>query len=51
MPNGDPNVVRLQEHIMDVMAETEGLLVQSCGVHRTGGVFLAGDENCLDCCG
>ena len=48
MLNGDPNVAGLQKYTMDVMAEIEELSGQSCGVHKTGGVLLAGDENRLD---
>lgn len=48
MLNGDPNVAGLQKYTMEVMAEIEELSGQSCGVHITGGLLLAGTEERLD---
>ncbi len=48
MLNGDPNVAGLQKYTIEVMEEIERLSGQSCGVHRTGAVLLAGTEDRLD---
>ncbi len=40
--NGDPNVAALQKYTIDLYAELEAETGQSCGVHMTGGVNLAG---------
>ena len=40
--NGDPNVAALQKYTIDLYAELEAETGQSCGVHLTGGVNLAG---------
>ncbi|MGI9332755.1 MAG: GcvT family protein, partial [Gammaproteobacteria bacterium] len=39
--NGDPNVAKLQQYTIELYKEIEALSGQSCGVHLTGGVFLA----------
>ena len=48
MLNGDPNVAGLQKYTIEIMEEIERLSGQSCGVHRTGAVLLAGTEDRLD---
>ncbi len=40
--NGDPNVAKLQQYTIELYKEIEALSGQSCGVHLTGGVMLAG---------
>jgi dimethylglycine dehydrogenase len=46
--NGDPNVAKLQAYTIDLYKEIEELSGQSCGVHLTGGVMLAGTRERLD---
>ena len=46
--NGDPNVAKLQEYTIKLYAEIEAASGQSCGVHITGGVDLAGTPERLD---
>ena len=46
--NGDPNVAKLQKYTIDLYKEIEELSGQSCGVHRTGGVMLAADEQRME---
>src|SRR5258708_12065139 len=40
--NGDPNVAKLQQYTIDLYKEIEEISGQSCGVHLTGGLMLAG---------
>src|SRR6476620_2083022 len=40
--NGDPNVAKLQQYTIRLYEEIETLSGQSCGVHITGGLMLAG---------
>ena len=46
--NGDPNVAKLQQYTIELYKEIEALSGQSCGVHLTGGVMLAGTAERLD---
>ena len=46
--NGDPNVAKLQQYTIDLYKEIEAVSGQSCGVHVTGGVMLAGTPERLD---
>jgi len=46
--NGDPNVAKLQKYTIDLYKEIEELSGQSCGVHQTGGVMLAADEQRME---
>ena len=46
--NGDPNVAKLQEYTIKLYAEIEAASGQSCGVHITGGVNLAGTPERMD---
>ena len=46
--NGDPNVARLQAYTVSLYRELEALSGQSCGLHLTGGVMLAGDPVRMD---
>jgi dimethylglycine dehydrogenase len=46
--NGDPNIARLQQYTIKLYAEIERISGQSCGVHITGGVMLAGTRERLD---
>lgn len=46
--NGDPNVARLQAYTVSLYKEIEALSGQSCGLHLTGGVMLAGDPVRMD---
>jgi len=46
--NGDPNVAKLQEYTIKLYAEIEAASGQSCGVHITGGVNLAGTPARMD---
>ncbi|GAB5467431.1 MAG: FAD-dependent oxidoreductase [Rhodospirillales bacterium] len=39
--NSDPNISKLQKYTISVYEEIEAISGQSCGVHLTGGVFLA----------
>jgi len=40
--NGDPNVAKLQQYTINLYKEIEEISGQSCGVHLTGGLMLAG---------
>ncbi len=40
--NGDPNVAKLQAYTINLYKEIERISGQSCGVHITGGLMLAG---------
>lgn len=46
--NGDPNVAKLQKYTIELYKEIEELSGQACGVHRTGGVMLAADEQRME---
>ncbi|HEY2683335.1 MAG TPA: FAD-dependent oxidoreductase [Steroidobacteraceae bacterium] len=46
--NGDPNVAKLQQYTINLYKELEQISGQSCGMHITGGVMLAGSEERLD---
>jgi dimethylglycine dehydrogenase len=46
--NGDPNVAKLQQYTIKLYKEIEEISGQSCGVHITGGVMLAGTRERLD---
>src|SRR6476620_7707582 len=46
--NGDPNVAKLQAYTVGLYREIEELSGQSCGLHLTGGVMLAGDPIRMD---
>src|SRR5277367_2186658 len=47
--NGDPNVAKLQQYTIELYKEIERISGQSCGVHITGGIMLAGTRERLDC--
>lgn len=46
--NGDPNVARLQQYTVGLYRKLEELTGQSCGLHLTGGVMLAGTRERLE---
>ena len=46
--NGDPNVAKLQQYTINLYKEMESLSGQSCGMHLTGGIMLAGTRERLD---
>lgn len=46
--NLDPNVAKLQQYTINLYKEIEAVSGQSCGVHITGGLMLAGTDNRLD---
>ena len=46
--NGDPNVAKLQQYTIELYKEIEAVSGQSCGVHLTGGIMLAGTPERLD---
>src|ERR1700753_3134874 len=46
--NGDPNVAKLQQYTIELYKEIEAISGQSCGVHLTGGIMLAGTQQRLD---
>jgi len=46
--NGDPNVARLQQYTVGLYRKLEELTGQSCGLHLTGGVMLAGTRDRLE---
>jgi dimethylglycine dehydrogenase len=46
--NGDPNVAKLQQYTINLYQELERLTGQSCGMHVTGGLMLAGTRERLD---
>jgi dimethylglycine dehydrogenase len=46
--NGDPNVAKLQQYTIRLYKELEEISGQSCGVHITGGIMLAGTRERLD---
>ncbi len=46
--NSDPNVARLQKYTIELYREIEQRSGQSCGIHLTGGIMLADNEERLD---
>ncbi len=46
--NGDPNVAKLQKYTIELYEEIERISGQSCGVHMTGGMMLAGTKERMD---
>jgi dimethylglycine dehydrogenase len=46
--NLDPNVAKLQQYTINLYQEIEAISGQSCGVHITGGIMLAGTPERLD---
>lgn len=46
--NGDPNVAKLQSYTVELYKEIEEISGQSCGVHLTGGIMLAGTKERMD---
>jgi dimethylglycine dehydrogenase len=46
--NGDPNIAKLQQYTINLYQEIEKISGQSCGVHITGGIMLAGTRERLD---
>jgi dimethylglycine dehydrogenase len=46
--NGDPNVAKLQQYTINLYQEIERISGQSCGVHITGGIMLAGTPARVD---
>lgn len=46
--NSDPNVAKLQEYTINLYETLEQKSGQSCGIHMTGGVLLAGTEARMD---
>jgi dimethylglycine dehydrogenase len=46
--NGDPNVAKLQQYTIKLYKEIERISGQSCGVHITGGIMLAGTPARVD---
>jgi len=46
--NGDPNVAKLQQYTINLYKELERISGQSCGVHITGGIMLAGTPARVD---
>ena len=46
--NGDPNVAKLQQYTINLYKELERVTGQSCGMHVTGGIMLAGTRARLD---
>jgi dimethylglycine dehydrogenase len=46
--NGDPNIAKLQQYTINLYKEIERISGQSCGVHITGGIMLAGTQERLD---
>src|SRR5688572_12376164 len=46
--NSDPNVAKLQDYTIRLYKELEVISGQSCGIHLTGGIMLAGTKERLD---
>lgn len=46
--NGDPNVAKLQQYTINLYQEIEKISGQSCGLHITGGLMLAGTPERMD---
>jgi dimethylglycine dehydrogenase len=46
--NGDPNIAKLQKYTIDLYRELEKISGQSCSLHVTGGLLLAGTPERVD---
>ncbi|MDX7953352.1 FAD-dependent oxidoreductase [Lichenihabitans sp. Uapishka_5] len=46
--NGDPTIAKLQQYTIELYKEIEAISGQSCGVHLTGGLMLAGTRERMD---
>jgi dimethylglycine dehydrogenase len=46
--NSDPNVAKLQQYTINLYQEIEKISGQSCGIHITGGLMLAGTAERMD---
>jgi dimethylglycine dehydrogenase len=46
--NSDPNVAKLQDYTIRLYRELEEISGQSCGIHLTGGIMLAGTPERFD---
>src|SRR5580698_10089810 len=46
--NSDPNVAKLQHYTIELYKEIEAISGQSCGVHLTAGISLAGTRERMD---
>jgi dimethylglycine dehydrogenase len=46
--NGDPNVAKLQGYTIGLYDELEKISGQACGLHRSGGLFLADTNERMD---
>jgi dimethylglycine dehydrogenase len=46
--NGDPNVAKLQQYTIELYKEIEEISGQSCGLHVSGGLMLAGTPERMD---
>ncbi len=46
--NSDANVSKLQKYTIDLYREIEQISGQSCGIHQTGNLVLAANEEILD---
>ncbi|MDD9911094.1 MAG: FAD-dependent oxidoreductase [Ahrensia sp.] len=46
--NGDPNVAKLQAYTIDLYDELERISGEKCGLHLTGGVALAENEDRME---
>jgi len=46
--NGDPNVAKLQRYTIELYKEIEEISGQSCSIHMTGGVMMAGTDERMD---
>jgi dimethylglycine dehydrogenase len=46
--NGDPNIAKLQGYTINLYRELEAISGQSCGIHVTGDLFLAGSQERMD---
>ena len=46
--NGDPNVAKLQQYTIKLYQDLEAESGQSCGIHITGGIDLAGTRERMD---
>jgi dimethylglycine dehydrogenase len=46
--NGDSNVAKLQQYTIDLYKDLERISGQSCGMHVTGGLLLAGTRERMD---
>ena len=46
--NGDPNVAKLQGYTIGLYDELEKISGQACGLHRSGGLILAGTPERLE---